>query len=210
MSTGRWLVTILLGGGLCTPAGAARALASDGPGDASRGRAVFEEKACVRCHLPRGESQGMGSALEVLRRPQGALQLAGRLWNHAPAMLATAEKEGRKWPDLTPERMVDLMAYLQADPARDPAPDLLQGQATLVRKGCLKCHRLHGEGGAVAIEFTTYHGRYESPVAWATTIWNHSPRMAGQAARLGVLYPRFSGDEMANLFGFLRSAAAPR
>jgi hypothetical protein len=32
--------------------------------------------------------------------------------------------------------------------------------------------------------------------------------MAADAARLGVLYPRFSGDEMAHLVEFLRAATA--
>jgi hypothetical protein len=31
--------------------------------------------------------------------------------------------------------------------------------------------------------------------------------MAEEAKRMGVLYPRFSGEEMGNLVGFLRSAA---
>jgi hypothetical protein len=104
--------------------------------------------------------------------------------------------------------MADLLAYLQGDPSRDPAPDLFQGQVLLIRKGCLKCHRLRREGGSVGIELTKYQRGYQSPVAWATTIWNHSPRMAGHSARVGVLYPRFTGDEMVNLLGFLKSSAA--
>jgi hypothetical protein len=31
--------------------------------------------------------------------------------------------------------------------------------------------------------------------------------MAGHSARMGVLYPRFTGDEMVNLFGFLKTSA---
>lgn len=205
--TRRPLVALLLGGTVLALAGAAAAAQS--VGDAARGRAVFDQKGCGRCHRPRDATQGMGPSLEVIGRPQGVLQLAGRLWNHVPAMFATVEREGSRWPEMTREQMADLMAYLQADPARDPTPDLAQGQVVLVRKGCLKCHRLRGEGGSVAIEFTTYHGRYESTVGWAVTVWSHAPRMAGHAARLGVLYPRFSGDEMAQLFEFLRSAAAP-
>ena len=122
-------------------------------------------------------------------------------------MFAAFEKVGLEWPEMTRDQMADLMAYLQADPSRDPAPDLFQGQVVLIRKGCLKCHRLRNEGGAVGIELSRYHGGYESPVVWATTIWNHSPRMAGHAARLGILYPRFAGDEMGNLVAFLRSVA---
>ena len=77
----------------------------------------------------------MGPVVEELRRPQGAYELAGRFWNHAPAMFTTLRSEGVAWPEIEPGEMADLMAYLQADLARDPAPDLFQGQVLLVRKG---------------------------------------------------------------------------
>lgn len=175
-------------------------------GDGERGRALFSAKQCVHCHVPRGQ-QGRGPAVEELRRPQGAFELAGRFWNHAPAMFVTLRTEGVAWPEITAAEMADLMAYLQADPARDPAPDLYRGQALLVRKGCLKCHRFLGEGGLIGVELTQPQPGYNSPVVWAAATWRHAPRMAEEAKRMGVLYPRFSGDEMGNLVGFLRSSA---
>ena len=205
MSARQLLAAILLVGGALAVAGPA---AAERRGDDERGGALFASKECARCHKPRGE-RALGPPLEELRRRQGMLELAGRLWNHAPAMLGVLEYEKLEWPRISALEMADLMAYLQADPARDPTPDLSAGQATLVRKGCLKCHRLRGEGGTLGIELTTYPGGYESPVVWAASIWHHSPRMAGQAAQIGVLYPRFAGEEMANLFGFLKSVAAP-
>ena len=35
-------------------------------------------------------------------------------------------------------------------------------------------------------------------------MWGHTPRMAAVAIQQGVRYPRFSGDEMVNLIGYLR------
>ena len=185
---------------------AAPLLAAEPPGDATRGRAVFEQKQCTRCHQSQGQ-RGLGPPLEQIKRPQGAFELAGRLWNHAPAMFSLLQQERVEWPQMSAPEMADLMAYLQATPSRDPVPDLFQGQVLLLRKGCLKCHRLRGEGGSVGSELTTFHRGYDSPVAWATSIWNHSPRMSAHAARLGVLYPRFTGDEMVNLLGFLKGSA---
>jgi cytochrome c551/c552 len=100
------------------------------------------------------------------------------------------------------------MAYLQAAPARDPPPDPLKGQVVLVRKGCLKCHSLRGEGGQIGPDLAARRADYASAAAWAATMWTHTPRMAAVAAERGVLYPRFSRDEMGNLLGFLRSASA--
>jgi cytochrome c len=125
-------------------------------------------------------------------------------------MFGAVEQEGLRWPDLTREQMGHLMVYLQAEPTRDPEPDPRRGQAVLVRKGCLKCHQLRGEGGSVAIDLGQARAGFESAVAWATMVWNHAPRMAQHAARLGVLYPRFAGDEMSQLVLFLRSVSASR
>ncbi len=198
---------ILLTAGLAAAVlGTGAPAAAQAPGDVERGRAVFEAKRCVRCHVPRGQ-QAVGPPLEELRRPQGAYELAGRFWNHAPAMFAALRREGVVWPEMSITEMADLMAYLRADPSRDPAPNLSQGQVVLVRKGCLKCHRYRGEGGWVGIELTEYQPGYQSPVAWAAAVWKHAPRMAEEAKSKGVLYPRFSGEEMGNLVGLLRSTA---
>lgn len=186
--------------------GARVAPAAEAPGDAERGQAVFAARQCVRCHAPRGQPS-VGPVVEELRRPQGAYELAGRFWNHAPAMFTTVMREGIAWPEISPAEMVDLMAYLRADPSRDPAPDLAQGHILLVGKGCLKCHRYRGEGGRIAEELTRAHPGYESPVTWAAAVWKHAPRMAEEARRMGVPYPRFTGEEMGNLVGLLRSTA---
>ncbi len=180
--------------------------AAEAPGDAQRGESVFQAKQCVRCHAVRGQPS-RGPVLEELRRPQGAYELVGRFWNHAPAMFSTLRTEGIVWPEVSAAEMADLMAYLQADASRDPAPDLAQGHLLLVRKGCLKCHSYRGEGGRIAEELTRPNPGYQSPVAWAAEVWKHAPRMADEARRMGVLYPRFSGEEMGNLVGLLRSTA---
>jgi cytochrome c2 len=192
------LGAVLLGTGQAAPAAA--------PGDAGRGLALFQSKECARCHLSRGRT-GVGPALEDLRQPQGAWELAGRLWNHAPAMFAAFGSQGLGWPEISAAEMADLMAYLDADPARDPAPDRLQGEAELVRKGCLKCHSLRGEGGRVGPDLGGLRAAYESAPVWAARMWVHTPRMAAEARRLGILYPRFSGREMDDLIGFLKSVA---
>jgi cytochrome c2 len=177
------------------------------PGNADRGRAIFAAKQCARCHLARSDGAGAGPAVEDLRRPQGEMELAGRLWNHVPAMFASLSTAGAEWPPITIGEMADLMAFLMADPARDRAADVAKGRVVLMRKGCLKCHSLRREGGPVRPDLAERRADYESAAAWAATMWTHTPRMADMATRRGIAYPRFSGDEMVNLLGLLRSAA---
>jgi len=202
----RRLTLFLIGAAVFAVVAGGRPAAAD-PGDANKGSAVFADKQCARCHLPRGGS-GSGPALEELRKPQGEMELAGRLWNHVPGMLAALAEGGSQWPQISVSEMSDLMAYLQADPGRDPEPDLFKGHLLLLRKGCLKCHSLAREGGRIEPDLAERRADYESPVAWAAAMWAHTPGMAAMALQKGIPYPRFSGDEMGNLVGFLKHAAA--
>ena len=186
--------------------GAGTGATAEPPGDTARGRETFAAKECARCHASRGQP-GVGPALEELRRPQGAFVLAGRLWNHAPAMFTVLRMENLQWPQISAAEMADLMTYLEADPARDAAPDLSRGRVTLFRKGCLKCHTLRGEGGRLGPDLAAQGGAYDSAVTWSAKMWKHTPAMAAKAMEVGVLYPRFADDEMLNLVGFLRSNA---
>lgn len=203
--------------GVCAPLRPARGLAvaalaalvlapaiagAQATGDAARGEAAFAAKACARCHRPGGQG-GPGPALEALRRPQGAWELAGRMWNHAPGMFTLLTQEGLAWPQISAAEMGDLMAYLGAQPARDPAPDLLRGQLTLIAKGCLKCHAFRREGGRLGPDLAAPRAVYRAPAAWAAAMWTHTPRMAAAALERGIVYPRFTGAELTNLVGFL-------
>ena len=203
MSPARALGALVLGAALCAGA-PGRGAAAEAPGDAARGQNVFASRQCARCHVPRGQ-RGMGPALEEVRRPQGAYELTGRLWNHAPAMFTALKQEGVEWPRISAAEMVDLMAFLRADPKRDPPPDLPRGQVVLVSKGCLKCHSFRKEGGRVGPDLAERRAALAPAATWGAAVWAHTPRMAAAAIRVGVLYPRFAGDEMVNLLGFLRS-----
>ena len=179
------------------------------PGDAGRGEQVFASKHCAECHRP-GEPKGVGPLLGELRRPQGAYELAGRFWNHAPAMFTALKQESLAWPVIDEKEMADLMAYLQADPARDPVPRPRRGQMILVAKGCLKCHSFRGEGGRIAADLVELGEDYAPPARWASKVWSHTPRISQKAIERGIQYPRFAGDEMAHLLGFLRTGGAAR
>jgi cytochrome c2 len=184
------------------------AASAQAPADAGRGEATFAAKQCARCH-PSGEARGVGPALEQLRRRQGAWELAGRLWNHAPPMFTALTQEGIPWPEISPAEMADLMAYLRADPALDPKPDAGRGLTTLITKGCLKCHAYRGEGGRIGRDLSERREEFSSAPRFAARMWRHTPQMAAIALQRGILYPRFSADEMAQLVAYLRGGRAP-
>ena len=170
----------------------------------AKGRRVFESKQCVHCHVPGGRS-GSGPPLEELRRPQGAWELAGRLWNHVPAMFTALSASGVPWPQFTADEVADLMTYLDATPNADQKPNPARGHTLLVQKGCLKCHALRGEGGRIAPDLAGRTAAFASPAAWAARIWAHTPVMASEAMARGILYPRFNDREMVHLIAYLKS-----
>ena len=177
---------------------------ASGTDSQSKGRRVFESKQCIRCHVPGGRSGG-GPPLEELRRPQGAWELTGRLWNHVPAMFTALAASDIKWPRFTTEEVTDLMTFLAATTDADQKPDLARGQTLLVQKGCLKCHALRGEGGRIGQDLSERTAAFASPAAWAVRVWAHAPNMATEAKERGIPYPRFSDREMVHLIAYLKS-----
>ncbi len=64
-------------------------------GDAERGSALFRSLKCIVCHSLNGA--GGKSAPDLWRgedRSFSPYQMAGILWNHAPAMWAVMEQQG--------------------------------------------------------------------------------------------------------------------
>jgi mono/diheme cytochrome c family protein len=175
-------------------------------GDREQGRRLFEEKGCIQCHVPPGKPKDIGPPLATLQRRQGLLQLAGRLWNHVPAMQQEFTERGKAWPTLSKEEMADLAAFLLARPGADPPGSEARGQVLLLKKGCLKCHAFFGEGAGVGPDLSR-STVYDSPLDWATGVWDHAPKMRAKAEQLGTEYPRFEADEMVDLVAFLKASA---
>jgi len=175
-------------------------------GDREQGRRLFEEKGCIQCHSPPGKPKEVGPSLAALQRRQGLLQLAGRLWNHAPAMQEEFAKRGKTWPTLSTKEVANLAVFLLVRPGADPPGSEARGQVLLLKKGCLKCHAFFGEGAGVGPDLSR-SAALESPLDWATGVWDHAPKMRAKAEQLGTEYPHFEADEMVDLVAFLKASA---
>lgn len=158
-------------------------------GDAARGKAAFDNK-CASCHA----AQSAGKPVSEWTSLADSVEIAQRLWNHAPGMQKVLESKARRWPELTSIELTDLLVYVQNLPAtRSNAftfnlPTGGRGKELLEAKGCKGCHK-----GASGLE-----GRLgdRTLTDLAASMWNHAPKMREQAAVL-------SADEMREILAYV-------
>jgi len=83
-----------------------------------------------------------------------------------------------------------------------PLPDPVEGSRLFVRKGCVVCHAVDGEGGKIGPDL----GRVSTGRTFlgiAAIMWNHSPGMTERIKEVRATRPKLTPEEMANLFAFL-------
>lgn len=182
------------------------------PGDPLRGRRVFEDKGCIRCHQLSGDVENnVGPDLSAMRGRDTPIVWAQAMWNHAPAMEAEMQRLGLAWPKFEGFEMNDLLAYLRRSaggPRREsqflPAnPE--QGRKLFQSKSCIACHSMSGQGSSIGPELGGPSHYSLSLVQFSGLMWNHSPEMWRAGKAKGVPRPLFEEQEMADLLAFLCS-----
>lgn len=183
----------------------------DEPGDAARGRLLFSQKGCIRCHAVRGVGGKIGPDLKQLGPLDTPIFWAQAMWNHAPAMEAYMRKMKMPWPQFKENEMNDLLAYIRqtrAGPRQEfellPA-DPSRGWTLFRKKDCISCHAVAGEGGTTAPDLGAGRPLPPTITQVAGRMWNHSPHMWEAMKAKGIERPTFEGQEMADLIAFLYS-----
>jgi mono/diheme cytochrome c family protein len=83
--------------------------------------------------------------------------------------------------------------------------DAKAGIQIFFQKGCAKCHAVLGEGGRSAPDLARAPAGHLSAAELIAGMWNHAPAMWERMRLERLAPPKFSEDEMANLFAFLYS-----
>ena len=184
---------------------AARAGGQPGPeGDPFRGREIFEQKGCNRCHAIWGHGGTLGPEITVAVAGKTWGELVGDFWNHTPRMIDEGDQRGYPWPMLDPGEMADLLSYLYYLRLFDEPGDPVRGVDTYARLQCAGCHVLGGDGGRVGGPLDRF-GAFPSPIPLAQAMWNAGPRMHQEQLRRGSSIPQFRGHEMADLQAYIRA-----
>jgi len=174
------------------------------PGDPKEGWKLFTIKGCIRCHSVQGQGGKVGSDLSRRRLPQSPSGLAALLWNHGSRMQEEMPRRGVPPPTFRGTEISDLVAYLYFVGFFDPQADPTRGRAVFASKGCVRCHAVNGKGGTVGPDLARSEAVL-SPAEAARLMWNHAPFMEVRMKELGISWPIFEKDEMADLLAYLTS-----
>jgi len=178
------------------------------PGRPELGRELFVEKKCIQCHSVGGVGGRVGPDLVGLGVRRSPVEFAATIWNKAPAMMAAMATRNITVPQLRPEDMADLVAYLYSVRYFASGGSVPKGWVVASNKGCLQCHAVSGERGKPASDLTRAKG-LDSSAAVLAALWNHTvvtPRVAGKQ----IEWPMLKADEMADLVTLLESISQPR
>lgn len=176
-------------------------------GDARNGSRIFAEKGCGNCHAVRGVGPSVAPDLGKIAQQLTMTQLAGAMWNHAPAMEKLTKQKGISWRPFKGSEMRDLIAYLYSISLLDQPGDPKRGERLFVEKGCATCHSV-GRGGRKIGPDLKQWKQYGSPILWAELMWSHALKMEEKMREFGIGWPRFEDNEMVDLITYIRSVAS--
>jgi cytochrome c len=182
----------------------------DDPGDATRGKYLFNEKGCGNCHPISGKGKEGEPGLDQFPQNISPIYLSQMIWNHGPVMIAQMVKAGTKWPTLEGTEMMDLLEFIKAN-ARGPKEAAFitpgnprEGSRIFGAKGCMKCHTIKGEGTQGGVDLgkraTVF---YKSLTQIASLMWNKGPTVLAKMAQTQTGLPKFTPKEMADLLAYL-------
>lgn len=173
-------------------------------GNPFKGREIFGDKGCSRCHSVWGHGGELGPDITVVIVGKAWYELVGDFWNHTPRMLDEVAARGYSWPTLEPGEMADTLSYLYYLRLFDEPGDAERGEATYARLRCSDCHTLGGQGGPGGGPLDRF-GQYLSPSPLAQAMWNAGPRMRTEQLRRGGAIPQIGGHDMAELQAYIRA-----
>ncbi len=176
------------------------------PEDPAIGGRLLASKGCVKCHSIKGEGGKTGPDLGGIDLGDTQLDLAARMWNHAPSMIAGMENAGIVKPALTGQEFTEITAYLYFLRFFDEPGDPAAGAYIFDQKGCASCHPVSGRGKEGELGLDEFP-RNISAVFLSQAVWNHSLEMMARMIQTGQRWPTFAETEMMDLFEFVRTHA---
>ena len=172
------------------------------PGSIDRGRILFQEKQCQRCH------PGDGPDLAAADLPTSVGALASRMWNHSPQMTRNMQEKAVERKPISPQELADILAHVLTLRNREAAGDPVRGERVFDKKGCTQCHGRDEVVASVGPNLQKLGSSSSAPSSMAAAMWNHGESMLDRMTEAGITWPVFDDREMVDLLAFLRAKGA--
>jgi len=187
----------------------------DRPGDPRQGRVVFHRKGCDYCHSVGPYGDGLVKPIDRFSRFLTSMPLAQAMWNKGEAMIHMQREQGIEMPWFEEREMADIQAFIRRYGDRGgestefmQPPNPFEGEKLFHEKKCDQCHSLSGQGsrpklnirGVPSLERVAFK-RTLSEISGI--LWNHSYKMRGRMRSVGIRFPTFKENEIADLIAYL-------
>lgn len=179
------------------------------PGNPRKGKELFSEKGCIACHSIDGEGGAVGPDLGESPLRLGVMEIAGRMWNHAPEMASARKAMKQERVQFSSPEMNDVIAYLYFLGFYDKEGSYEAGRETFIQKGCSICHSFQTTRRSAAPDLTRFP-KDISQEKMIRLMWNHAPTMQEMMTKTDVPWPVFTASGMRNLFTYLSRAVVKR
>ncbi len=178
-------------------------------GNPEKGAALFYgSKQCGICHSVNGVGGRIAPELSGTRPTRPAMGwMTSILWNHGPGMWRVIRQNSQGYPELNPQEMADILAFLYQSTSIDHPGDPIEGKTVFHDKGCNRCHSVGGTGGKAAPELSAIAVGGD-PNVWTTAMLNHAGSMVGPINSALGQWPNFSGNQMNDLIAYVSSGTA--
>jgi len=176
------------------------------PEDPTTGGQLFVSKGCSKCHALKGERDKIGPDLGKIDLGDTQLNLAAKIWNHTPSMIAEMENTGMPKPTLTGQEFAELSGYLYFLRFFDEPGNRARGGSVYSEKGCHFCHPSSGKSKEGAPGLDRFPQNV-SPAFLSQAIWNHCLDMIARMVEIGMKWPKFRGKEMMDLLEYIKANA---
>jgi mono/diheme cytochrome c family protein len=178
----------------------------DEPGDPTRGSLAFFRLRCSSCHSLGARGGTGGGSLDSFSAFASPVSLAQAMWNAGPVMQRMQLGRETSIPQFVGNEIADLQAYIRSEGIRSdrrvvllPLPEPQRGARLFASKKCSVCHSgAHGAGPDLG---TSNMNLSVSEIS--AILWNHSYVMFDSMRSAGISFPRFDGNEMADLISYL-------
>lgn len=173
-------------------------------GNPKKGRVLFDEKHCSRCHVGEGKRKRIEVGLIKIDLKKGVTEVASAMWNHGQAMQEFMQGESIEWPLFQKNEMADIIAYIYFLGFEDQPGNPQRGEQVFSAKGCNSCHIKGGQGKGPDLGSIR---RMSSPVRLIQLMWNHAGDMEDLLITQNKRWPELSINEMRDLYSYLRKTS---